>query len=50
MVQIHTENVSNPVVLPPQRRLKKTDKTERFATALEVEPQGLRHIFNIIVR
>jgi len=32
-----------------QRRLIKTDKTERFATALETEPQGCRHSLNTII-
>jgi len=30
--------------------LIKTDTTERFITALEVEPQGYRHFLNTIVR
>jgi len=30
--------------------LIKTDKTERFTTALEAEPQGYRDFLNIIVR
>jgi len=29
-----------------QRRLIKTDKTERFTTALEAESQGYRHFLN----
>jgi len=32
------------------RRVTDTNFTEHFATALEAEPQGYRHILNTIVR
>jgi len=36
-------------MLSAQRRLIKTDKTERFTTALEAESQGCKNFLNTIV-
>jgi len=36
-------------MLSAQRRLIKTDKTERFTTALEAESQGCKNSLNTIV-
>jgi len=50
MFETDPKSIEYKHTLSAQRRLVRTDTTERFITALEVEPQGYSHFLNTIVR